>query len=160
MRLQLLAIGRMKKGPETQLLDTYVDRLEKSGRALGITSVAVHAPPESRDAETARRKDEEAQKLLAFIGSDDLLIALDEHGSDATSRNFSQIMQTALDDSWSGIAVAIGGPDGHGDALLKRANHTIRFGKMTWPHQIVRILAAEQLYRATTILQGHPYHRD
>ena len=149
----------MKSGPETTLLNHYTDRLSKSGRSLGITHVDIVALPESRAAPVDLRKTDEAKALFEKFDSGGHLIALDEHGKDIDSVQFSNSVQSCLDSGVSTLAIAIGGPDGHGPELLKKANATVRFGKMTWPHQLVRVLAAEQLYRATTILSGHPYHR-
>jgi len=160
MKIDILAIGKMKKGPEAQLLDTYLDRTAKAGRNLGITSVNLHTPVESKKPETDARKSDEAQQLLSYLPPNAKLIAFDEHGDDLNSRQFSKLLQDALDDGAPSLAFAIGGPDGHGLELLNRSNRTIRLGRLTWPHQLVRILAAEQIYRATTILNGHPYHRD
>ncbi|MEN0088470.1 MAG: 23S rRNA (pseudouridine(1915)-N(3))-methyltransferase RlmH [Pseudomonadota bacterium] len=160
MRLTLLAVGRMKRGPETELSATYVDRLIKAGRGLGISRVETLEISEAMQASTDERKADEAERLLAKIEPSDCLIVLDEHGDDISSRKLSSIMRANLDGGTPNLHVAIGGPDGHGASIIARANHTLRFGRMTWPHQLARVMAAEQLYRASTILNGHPYHRD
>ncbi|MEM1364506.1 MAG: 23S rRNA (pseudouridine(1915)-N(3))-methyltransferase RlmH [Pseudomonadota bacterium] len=160
MRLTLLAVGRMKRGPETELADAYMDRLGKSGRGLGISQADTLEITEARQPITDERKADEAQRLLAKVSPSDCLIALDERGEDISSRKLAAIVRTNLDGGTPNLAVALGGPDGHGPALLARANHVLRFGRMTWPHQLARVMATEQLYRATTILTGHPYHRD
>lgn len=135
-------------------------RLGKAGRGLGISQIELFEITEARQAAVDERKADEADRLLAKIGPSDFLIALDEHGDDISSRKFAASLQNNLDGGTPNFIVAIGGPDGHGPALLSRANQTLRFGRMTWPHQLARVMAAEQLYRATTILNGHPYHRD
>ncbi|MEO0495906.1 MAG: 23S rRNA (pseudouridine(1915)-N(3))-methyltransferase RlmH [Pseudomonadota bacterium] len=160
MRLTLLAVGRMKNGPEAELARTYMDRLSKAGRGLGISHVDLVEMNEARQTSARERKTDEAQRLLAKVNPADCLIALDEHGKDVSSRVLATTLQTNLDGGTPNLFVAIGGPDGHGQGLLDRANHTLRFGRMTWPHQLARVMAVEQLYRATTILNGHPYHRD
>ncbi len=159
MRFALACVGRMKAGAEKELLDRYLDRAQKTGRTLGVSSVDIVELVESRAARTSDRKDEEASALLAHVPQGALLIALDEHGKSMASEPFSKKLRGWIDSGASDIVLAIGGADGHGKALLDRADMTLSFGAMTWPHQIVRILAAEQVYRAFTIMSGHPYHR-
>lgn len=159
MRVTIAAVGRMKAGPERELLDRYLDRAAKQGRALGVTKVEVREIPESRAARAEDRKAEEAEALLAGVADTAWVIVLDETGATRTSQAFADDLAARLAEGrdW---AILIGGADGHGPAALARADLRLAFGAMTWPHQIVRILAAEQVYRATTILAGHPYHRD
>ncbi len=158
MRVTIAAVGRMKAGPERELLDRYLDRAAKQGRALGVTKVEVREIPESRAARADDRKAEEAEALLAGVADTAWVIVLDETGTPRTSQAFADDLAARLAEGrdW---AILIGGADGHGPAALARADLRLAFGAMTWPHQIVRILAAEQIYRATTILAGHPYHR-
>ena len=159
MRLNILAIGKMKKGPESDLLSRFVDRAVKSGKQLGISGPLIREWSESRADQDIKRKNEEADMLLSGAKSGGLLIGLDEHGKDIGSQEFSEILRQSLDRSVPEISIAIGGPDGHGQALLDNADKVLRFGKMTWPHQMVRFMLSEQLYRSVTILSGHPYHR-
>jgi 23S rRNA (pseudouridine1915-N3)-methyltransferase len=159
MRIAIHAVGRLKTGPERELADRYLERSDKSGRAIGINAVTVREIAESRAREAASRKDEEAAALLQDLAPGSLLIALDERGDLPTSERFAAMLGEARDRGTPEAVLLIGGPDGHGAALLSRAGHRISFGRLTWPHQIVRILAAEQVYRAITILSGHPYHR-
>ncbi|NLH81840.1 MAG: 23S rRNA (pseudouridine(1915)-N(3))-methyltransferase RlmH [Phyllobacteriaceae bacterium] len=159
MRITIAAVGRMKAGPERELLDRYVDRAGKQGRPLGITRVEVREIPESRAGRAEDRKVEEAAALLAGLSDTTRLIALDEHGRTLGSRAFADDVAACLAGGRD-LAILIGCADGHGAAVLDRADLRLAFGAMTWPHQIVRVLAAEQVYRAATILAGHPYHRD
>ena len=158
MRITIAAVGRMKAGPERDLLDRYLDRAAKQGRGLGVTRVEVREIGESRAARAEDRKTEEAVGLLAAIGEAPRVIALDETGRTLGSAAFAADLETTIA-SGRDLAILIGGADGHGAAVIARADLVLAFGAMTWPHQIVRILAAEQIYRATTILAGHPYHR-
>ncbi|NVK33844.1 MAG: 23S rRNA (pseudouridine(1915)-N(3))-methyltransferase RlmH [Rhodobacteraceae bacterium] len=160
MRLLIACVGRMKKGADKELFERYVDRARKSGRALGITSVDVRELVESRAQKTADRKQEEATALLGLLSPNTRLVVLDENGKNLSSVAFSEKMASWKDDSVSEIAFVIGGPDGHGDDLLQRADLKVALGAMTWPHQIARILLAEQIYRSITIQSGHPYHRE
>jgi 23S rRNA (pseudouridine1915-N3)-methyltransferase len=159
MRIAIHAVGRLKAGPERELAERYLDRADKAGRVLGITGVGVREVPESRARDAKVRKDEEAAALLADCAPGVLLIALDERGDLPTSERFAALLGEARDRGTPEAVLLIGGPDGHGPAVLSRAGHRVSFGRLTWPHQIVRILAAEQVYRAVTILGGHPYHR-
>lgn len=159
MRLSLLAIGKMKKGPETDLLERYLDRAEKAGRQLGISSVSMVEHSESRATSVDLRKGEEASLLTSAAKPGAFVIALDEHGKDIGSADLSELVRNNMENAVPEIAFAIGGPDGHGQEILQSANLVLRMGKMTWPHQLARVMLAEQLYRSITILSGHPYHR-
>ncbi|WP_333825240.1 23S rRNA (pseudouridine(1915)-N(3))-methyltransferase RlmH [Pinisolibacter sp.] len=158
MRVTIAAVGRMKTGPERELLDRYVDRAGKQGRSLGITRVEVREIGESRGARADDRRAEEAAALLDGLAERATVIALDERGRTMGSDAFAAFLGDRIAEGRD-LAILIGGADGHGEAVRTRADLVLAFGAMTWPHQIVRILAAEQIYRATTILAGHPYHR-
>jgi 23S rRNA (pseudouridine1915-N3)-methyltransferase len=157
--VKIVAVGRMKAGPERELLDRYLERAQKSGRALGIAKLDVDEIVESRAQRTEDRMAEEAAALLALVPDRAYVVALDEIGRTMPSPEFARVVGGRLDGGTSDLVFAIGGPDGHGPALRARADLMLAFGAMTWPHQIVRVLLAEQIYRATTILSGHPYHR-
>ncbi len=158
MKVTIAAVGRMKAGPERELLDRYVDRAAKQGRGLGITRVEVRETGESRGARADDRRAEEAADLLDGLSDKTTVIALDERGRAMSSEAFATFLGERIAEGRD-LAIVIGGADGHGEAVRARADLVLAFGAMTWPHQIVRILAAEQIYRATTILAGHPYHR-
>lgn len=159
MRLKILAIGKMKKGPESDLLERYVQRSVKAGRQLGLDGPHVREWSESRLAGTDDRKGEEAAQMLAGVKPGAVLVALDEHGRDMNSPDLAAFVQDHLDSAVPEMIFALGGPDGHGRALLDAASLTLRLGSLTWPHQLARVMLAEQLYRSITILSGHPYHR-
>lgn len=160
MKLTIAAIGRMKRGAELELCARYVDRADKAGRAQSLGPLRIVEFNESRAARPAERKAQEAEMLLNAAPSDALKFVLDENGTSYTSRSFTGLLARERDDGCGEAWFFIGGADGHGDALLQAANRKISLGKMTFPHQIVRCLLAEQIYRAITILSGHPYHRD
>ena len=159
MRIVIHAVGRMKAGPETELCDRYIDRFRRSGAALGLSFERIIEPVESRVPDVAGRKREEAEKLLPLLEGGAKLILLDEQGKDIGSEQFAERLSRYRDDGSGTLIFAIGGPDGHDSSLRQRADLVLSFGRATFPHQIVRILLAEQLYRAVTILSGHPYHR-
>lgn len=160
MQLIVFAVGRMKKGPELELTGRYTDRLEKAGPAVGLTWGGVTEIAESRAATADQRKADEAEPCLALAGQRaTALIALDETGTSLTSNDFASHLAQMRDAGTRRLVLAIGGPDGHAPAVLDRADMALSLGRMTWPHQVARMLVAEQLYRAATILAGHPYHR-
>ncbi|CAN5304457.1 23S rRNA (pseudouridine(1915)-N(3))-methyltransferase RlmH [soil metagenome] len=159
MNVTIAAVGRLKAGPERELLERYLDRAEKAGKRLGL-SFAVREFPESRAAAAGTRKFEEAAAMLAALPAGAVLVALDESGSGLDSRTIAARIGKWRDGGIGELVLAIGGPDGHGEALLAKAALRLAFGGMTWPHQLVRLMLAEQLYRVVTILSGHPYHRD
>jgi 23S rRNA (pseudouridine1915-N3)-methyltransferase len=161
MRLTIFAVGRMKSGPENDLVSRYLERLAKSGRPLGLDFDGLTEIPESR-AQTAdlRKVDEGAKCADNLRDASDILVLLDERGKSLTSREFAGLLARYRDEGASRVVFALGGPDGHDPGLKSRADRVIAFGNQTWPHQLARIMLAEQLYRAVTILSGHPYHRD
>lgn len=158
MRLSICAVGRLKAGPERDLVQRYVERLEAAGRGLALAPVEIVEIDESRARRPEDRKAEEAGKLLAAAGSARIVL-LDENGPPLSSPQFADRVRAWRDEGSPALAFLIGGADGHGPAALAAASLTLSFGRLTWPHQIVRILLAEQLYRAATIIAGHPYHR-
>ncbi len=157
MKIVLAAVGRLKDGPERALADRYIERAGQAGRALSLGPVTTIELVESRAAQAGQRKREEAEALAARLPS--RFIALDERGRDLDSAAFAQLLGRLRDEGEQALGLVIGGPDGLDASLRDRAFTSLSFGRMTWPHQVVRILAAEQLYRAMTILSGHPYHR-
>lgn len=159
MRFTLSCIGKMKAGADKDLLDRYLDRARKTGRALGVSEIALNEMAESRAQRAADRKNEEAAALLNFLSNGAKLVTLDENGRHLKSKDFSGKLESWRNDGVPEIVFAIGGADGHGPDVLSRADLKLALGAMTWPHQIARILLAEQIYRAMTIQSGHPYHR-
>lgn len=159
MRLMIAAVGRMKSGPERELADRYLERLARSGAALGLDYAGVLEHAESRSAGAVERKRDEAARLLAGLPEKTLIIALDETGRVSSSEEFAADLARLRDEGTRDLAFVIGGADGLDPELRSRARLVLSLGRMTWPHQIARILLAEQIYRATTILSGHPYHR-
>lgn len=159
MRVGLFAVGRLKAGPEKDLAARYLDRFAKAGPAIGLEFSRVVEVQESRLPQAEGRKREEAAQLEKALPDGAVLILLDERGKALGSEDFANLIGRYRDDGKRDLMIAIGGADGLDPDLVARADAQICFGKMTWPHQLVRIMAAEQLYRAVTILSGHPYHR-
>jgi 23S rRNA (pseudouridine1915-N3)-methyltransferase len=159
MRLILAGIGRMKPGPERDLFERYKERTRALCRTAGLTGLDLVEIDESRARSSALRKSEEAAALVKRMPNGAELVLLDEGGRSLTSSDFARFLATARDRGVSALAVAVGGPDGFDPTFAQSAALLFAFGAATLPHQIVRVLAAEQIYRALTILTGHPYHR-
>lgn len=159
MRVHIVAVGRMKRGAELDLVNRYIARADGLGRSMSLGPVTTHEIAESRAEQAQQRKREEARKIEAAIATAQTCIALDERGDLWDSRAFATSIGTARDNGHDGCAFIIGGPDGLDPDIRARAAHVVAFGRMTVPHQLVRVLLTEQIYRAMTILAGHPYHR-
>ncbi len=159
MRLGLLCVGRMKAGPERELFQRYAQRIREF-RNLGLQGLEVKEISESRARAIPARMAEEGSALLAALPEGAVLAVFDERGEAASSAQFSGFIERERDRGRESLWFAIGGAEGLDAALRERASVAYSFGKMTLPHQMVRILAAEQIYRAMTILSGHPYHRE
>ncbi len=159
MRITLFAVGRLKAGPEKELAGRYLERFSKAGPACGLELKRVVEVAESRAGSAETRKREEAAELEKAMPEGAILVLLDERGKALDSESLAARIGEWRDGGKRDLMLAIGGADGLDPALHERADLVLNLGKLTWPHQIVRILIAEQLYRAVTILTGHPYHR-
>jgi len=159
MQIIIIALGKMKHGPERDLVDRYLKRSRPLGRQLGIKGFDIIELGESRAKSANTRKAEEAQKILNSLPDGAKLIALDEGGISQSSQQFATAIINNIESGNKCLAFIIGGPDGLDKTIRQKAKTVLGFSSLTWPHQIVRALLAEQLYRATTILGGHPYHR-
>ncbi|HEY1943638.1 MAG TPA: 23S rRNA (pseudouridine(1915)-N(3))-methyltransferase RlmH [Roseiarcus sp.] len=159
MRLTLIGVGRLKSGPERELFERYFKRLTDLARAQGIAEVELREVDEGRARRAQDRQAEEARAILAAAPKGAWLALLDERGTAMTSVQWAAEIGKARDGAAPAYAVVIGGPDGLDPTLRAQARTILSFGAMTWPHQLVRAMASEQLYRALSILGGHPYHR-
>ncbi len=159
MRIVLICVGRLKAGPERELFGRYFKRLEATARGSGIAGIDLRELDDSRARRPEDRREEEAAKIITAARPGAYLIALDERGDSPTSAEWADEIRRVRDEAKPFYAVAIGGPDGLSPSLRAKASRIISFGAMTWPHQFVRVMASEQLYRALTILADHPYHR-
>jgi 23S rRNA (pseudouridine1915-N3)-methyltransferase len=160
MRVLVLAVGRMKKGAEADLADRYLKRASQAGRAIGIRAIEIVEIRESRAQEADRRKLEESIAIANVIPDGAAIVLMDERGDGLSSAAFADQLGRWRDAGQGTLAFVIGGADGLSETLRDKARLTLNFGQATWPHQLVRIMLLEQLYRAVTILFGHPYHRD
>ena len=159
MRLVVVSIGRSKQGPERELAERYRERFDDIGRKLGFRGLEIQEIPESRARDPSARITEEATAISAAIPEKSVLVALDERGDNIGSIAFARYLGRWRDDQVASTIFAIGGADGLSPDLRRKAKLGIAFGSATWPHQMVRVMLLEQIYRAATILAGHPYHR-
>lgn len=146
----MLAVGKLKAGPEKLLADEYLARAEGLGRKAGISKITVADIGESLGA---------AEESRFFAGAKGFTIVLDERGKSLTSPAFAEVLRKHLDGATPEVSFLIGGPDGHAATMREKAGLVLSMGAMTWPHRLARVLLFEQIYRAVTILVNHPYHR-
>lgn len=147
MKLLLLAGGRAAAAPETRAAEDYLKRAAAAGKRLGLKGAAL--------AEIDERK----ANWLEMLPKGGVLLALDERGDNLSSTDLAALMRRHLDRAVPALALAIGAADGLPPAVKAAAQASIAFGRATWPHMLMRVMAAEQIYRAVTILNDHPYHR-
>jgi len=155
MKLAIVAVGRLKSGPELTLIDDYLDRFRKTGRQLGFTAIDVIEVDERK----SNNKEDEAALILKAVPDGAVIWACDERGDQPKSEAFARELKTLADRGTGVLAIVIGGADGLGQPVLEAAQRRIAFGAMVWPHMLVRVMLSEQLYRAASILAGLPYHR-
>ena len=155
VRIQIIAVGRLKPGPERTLVDDYSARFSKLGRSMGFSALTLSEIDERK----AQTKEAQAELIQSVVPAAAMLWACDEHGSQSKSEDFAKDLRRLADQGLSDLAFVIGGADGLGPKVLGKADRTLSFGKMVWPHMLVRVMLTEQLYRAATIIAGAPYHR-
>ena len=152
MRMLIIAVGRDRRGPSAELVATYLKRCPWRVELVEIPSRSQGAPE--------RRRREEAEKIRHALPANAAVVALDERGEDLPSRAFAAQIERFREDGRPALAFVIGGADGLDLSLIDAADRRLAFGRAVWPHRLVRVMLAEQLYRASTISSGHPYHRD
>lgn len=149
----------MKTGSESEMVARYMQRATAAARSVGLTGVEMRECEESKDRNVALRKAHEAAAMLSLLPKGTVILALDERGQNMTSPGFADLVGKMRDNGTPALAMVVGGPDGLDPGFAAQAHARLAFGAMTWPHQLARIMAAEQIFRAITILSGHPYHR-
>lgn len=155
MKVHLVAVGRARGGPEASLVDDWLTRFDRAARPLGLGPARLLEVEDRK----GRGSEAEGELILAALPDGAALVVLDERGKQLTSPDFAGRLADWRDQGRRDAVVAIGGADGHSDAVRARADLMLSFGKMVWPHMLARAMAAEQIYRAATILAGSPYHR-
>ncbi len=159
MRILIAAVGRLKQGPERELAERYRKRAADFGRKLGLQAFDVVEIKESRADNIERRMIEESIAIANIIPDRAVTVILDERGAAMNSAAFANRLQEWRAADRPALVFILGGADGLAPSLREQADLALAFGAFTWPHQLVRIMLLEQLYRAVTILGGHPYHR-
>ena len=159
MRIVVAAVGRLKQGPETELSERYRKRAVQTGRQLGLRDIEIVEIRESRAGDAPKRMLEESIALATVIPKDAAVVLLDPRGQNVDSAGLASYLAAWRANGRPAIVFLIGGADGLAPTVCEKAELRLSFGTATWPHQLVRVMLLEQLYRATTILTGHPYHR-
>jgi 23S rRNA (pseudouridine1915-N3)-methyltransferase len=156
VRVRLIAVGsRMPKW----VREAYEDYITRLGSALKVSLVEIEPGPRGGTRTPQKAKEAEGQKLLAALRKDDYVVALDEHGSQMTTREVAAWLKARMQDGRD-LSFLIGGPDGFVPEVLARSDLKWSLSRLTFPHALVRVVLAEQLYRAHGVLANHPYHRD
>ena len=155
MRVSICAVGRLRAGPEKALIEDYKNRFDKTGRALGLGPLTLQEVEDKKNIGMGA----EAKLLRQAIPAGSTTCGLDERGKMMTSVDFAQYLANFRDQGISKIVFVIGGADGLEEDLKRSFHSKLSFGKMVWPHMMVRAMLCEQLYRAASILACTPYHR-
>ncbi len=141
MRVTIISVGKWKNCPEREIFEEYKKRLPWKIDLIEVD-------------------EKKAKNILEFVPEKSYKIVLDEKGNQFSSKDFASQLNKLQVQGRSKIAFLIGGADGHDKAAIEKADLLFSLGKMTWPHMLVRAMLAEQIYRAFSIISGHPYHRD
>lgn len=155
MKVHICVVGRLRAGPEKTLIDDYLKRFDRTGRGLSLGPASVVEVDERKGGGMVG----EAALIRRALPQGAVICALDERGVVETSPKFANRIAGWRDAGRGDLAFIIGGADGIAPDLLAEADHLLSFGAMVWPHMMVRVMLAEQLYRASSILSGGPYHR-
>jgi 23S rRNA (pseudouridine1915-N3)-methyltransferase len=159
MRIVVIAVGRLKQGPERELAEQYRKRAQAIGRPLGLRDIDVVEIRESRAPDAERRRVEESIAIASVLPERAVTVVLDALGQNLDSAALAASLREWRAEERPTVCFVIGGADGLAASLYERAKLKLAFGAATWPHQLVRIMLLEQLYRAASMVAGHPYHR-
>lgn len=156
MRVTIAAVGRLRSGPENGLVRDYLERANAAGRGIALGPFGVNEIDERK----ARSREQQSRMIAGAIPAEATAIALDERGEMLSSRDFAVLLSKLRDQGTPETFFLIGGADGHAPEIRDRADRLLSLGPMVWPHMLARVMLAEQLYRAVSILSNGPYHRD
>ena len=159
MKLKVISIGQLKNNPILEIQRDYESRILSLSKSVGIKNLEIKELPISKKSSIKERQKEEAKIISQHIKQDNLNVFLDGKGENINSVDISQIISKSSFDG-KDLVFFIGGPDGFDEKIIKVANKIVSFGRVTWPHKLIRIMLLEQLYRGITILNNHPYHRN
>lgn len=153
MHVKLISVGKLKSGPEKQLIDDYVSRFNKAGPSIGLRSLKLI------DLASGGGLDAEGDRLINAVSSGTSVIRMDEHGPQLTSVQFAKKLERLRDDGTGELCFMIGGAEGYSKAVRQAFQDKLALGPQTWPHRLVKVMITEQLYRAVSLLSGSPYHK-
>ena len=159
MKLKVISVGQLKNNPILEIQRDYESRILSLSKSVGIKNLEIKELPISKKSSIKERQKEEAKIISQHIKQNNLNVFLDGKGENINSVDISQIISKSSFDG-KDLVFFIGGPDGFDEKIIKVANKIISFGRVTWPHKLIRIMLLEQLYRGVTILNNHPYHRN
>jgi 23S rRNA (pseudouridine1915-N3)-methyltransferase len=159
VRLHIVAVGLGRGTQEAALAEQFIARAAQLGKRMGVSAVLCEEIALSKERERKKRTSDEAERLARRLPEGAHIILLDAKGKGMTSEDFAEMLGALRDAGTRDLAFVIGGPDGLAPLPGKRAGRSLAFGPQTWPHLLVRATLSEQIYRALTILAGHPYHR-
>ena len=159
MKLKVISIGQLKNNPILEIQKDYESRILNLSKSVGIKNLEIKELPISKKSSIKERQKEEAKIISQHIKQNNLNLFLDGKGENINSVDISQIISKSSFDG-KDLVFFIGGPDGFDEKIIKVANKIISFGRVTWPHKLIRIMLLEQLYRGITIINNHPYHRN
>ena len=159
MKLKVISVGQLKNNPILEIQRDYESRILSLSKSVGIKNLEIKELPISKKSSIKERQKEEAKIISQHIKQNNLNVFLDGKGENINSVDISQIISKSSFDG-KDLVFFIGGPDGFDEKIIKVANKIISFGRVTWPHKLIRIMLLEQLYRGITILNNHPYHRN
>ena len=159
MKLKVISIGQLKNNPILEIQRDYESRILSLSKSVGIKNLEIKELPISKKSSIKERQKEEAKIISQHIKQNNLNLFLDGKGENINSVDISQIISKSSFDG-KDLVFFIGGPDGFDEKIIKVANKIVSFGRVTWPHKLIRIMLLEQLYRGITILNNHPYHRN
>ena len=159
MKLKVISIGQLKNNPILEIQRDYESRILNLSKSVGIKNLEIKELPISKKSSIKERQKEEAKIISQHIKQNNLNLFLDGKGENINSVDISQIISKSSFDG-KDLVFFIGGPDGFDEKIIKVENKIISFGRVTWPHKLIRIMLLEQLYRGITILNNHPYHRN
>lgn len=157
MKVTLIAVGKMGAGPLRELVEMYSARL---GHYLPFEHIQIPDVKNTRAIDAGRQKQAEGKAILAAVKATDHVLLLDERGRQCTSRELAATLRQKANTLPGRLVIVTGGPYGFSEEVYARANGLMSLSKMTFPHEVARMLIVEQLYRAMTILRGEPYHHD